>query len=92
VTLPTSPRRPPAAAEHALPPQAISAEVLKEKYAKGDEATPLAVHRRVARALAGAEVTEQRALWEERFLQALNRASSPPGASSRQPAPGWRRR
>ena len=79
MTLPTSPRRPLAAAVHALPPQAISAEVLKEKYAKGDEATPLAVHRRVARALAGAEATEQRALWEERFLQALEQGFIPAG-------------
>jgi len=79
VTLPTTPHRPPAAAVHRLPPQAISAEVLKEKYAKGDEATPLAVHRRVARALAEAEAPEQRALWEERFLQALEQGFIPAG-------------
>ena len=80
MTLPTSPKRAPAAALRApLPPQAISAEVLKEKYAKGDETTPLEVHRRVARALAEAEAPEQRALWEERFLQALQQGFIPAG-------------
>jgi len=88
VTLPTSPKRLPAAttaaaaatsAIHTLPPQAISAEVLKEKYAKGDESTPLEVHRRVARALAQAEAPEQRAPWEERFLQALQQGFIPAG-------------
>jgi ribonucleoside-diphosphate reductase alpha chain len=63
----------------ALPPQAISAEVLREKYAKGDETTPLEVNRRVARALADAEAPEQRALWEERFLQALQQGFIPAG-------------
>ena len=38
-----------------LAPQAISAEVLRDKYAKGDENTVDDVLRRVARALAGAE-------------------------------------
>jgi ribonucleoside-diphosphate reductase alpha chain len=79
VTLPTSSHRPAAAADHALPPQAISAEVLKEKYAKGDETTALAVHRRVAHALAGAEAPEQRAPWEERFLQVLEQGFIPAG-------------
>ncbi|MDZ7589372.1 MAG: LAGLIDADG family homing endonuclease [Rubrivivax sp.] len=67
------------AARSPLPPQAISAEVLKEKYAKGDETSSLEVHRRVARALAEAEAPEQRALWEERFLQALEQGFIPAG-------------
>ena len=86
MTLPTSPKRPTAAAPantapaaHTLPAQAISAEVLKEKYAKGDESTPLEVHRRVARALAEAEAPDQRAPWEERFLQALQQGFIPAG-------------
>jgi ribonucleoside-diphosphate reductase alpha chain len=44
----------PAAASE-LPAQPISAEVLAEKYAKGDERSVTDVHRRVARALAGIE-------------------------------------
>ncbi len=82
MTRPTSPERSPAAAPAPaakLPPQAISAEVLKEKYAKGDEATPLEVHRRVARALADAESPEQRTQWEERYLQALEQGFIPAG-------------
>ena len=62
-----------------LPPQAISAEVLAEKYAKGDETTPDDVRRRVARALAVAEPAEQRAAWEARFLDAQRRGFVPAG-------------
>jgi ribonucleoside-diphosphate reductase alpha chain len=47
----------------ALPPQAISEEVLLEKYAKGDERTIEDVRRRVARALAAVEAPEKRAKW-----------------------------
>ena len=54
-----------------LPAQAISEEVLLEKYAKGDERSIDAVNRRVARALAQAEPADQRVLWEERFAEAL---------------------
>ena len=82
MTLPTTPERSPAATPNrtaGMPPQAISAEVLKEKYAKGDESTPLEVHRRVARALAEAEAPEQRTPWEERFLQALEQGFIPAG-------------
>jgi ribonucleoside-diphosphate reductase alpha chain len=62
-----------------LPPQAISAEVLAEKYAKGDEATLDDVRQRVARALAEAEPPEQRAVWEARFLDAQRRGFVPAG-------------
>ena len=53
--------------------------MLREKYAKGDESSPLEVHRRVARALAEPESIEQRPLWEERFLQALEQGFIPAG-------------
>ncbi|TMH26669.1 MAG: adenosylcobalamin-dependent ribonucleoside-diphosphate reductase [Betaproteobacteria bacterium] len=62
-----------------LPAQAISEEVLLEKYAKGDERTIAAVHQRVARALAQAELPEQRALWAERFADALQQGFIPAG-------------
>ena len=62
-----------------LPPQPISAEVLAEKYAKGDETTLDDVRRRVARALAAAEPAEQRAAWEARFLDAQRRGFVPAG-------------
>jgi len=81
----TSLRRPastPAArpgARAALPPQAISAEVLAEKYAKGDERTVDEVRLRVARALAAVEAPEQRALWEQRFVDAQRRGFVPAG-------------
>ncbi len=54
-----------------LAAQPISAEVLAEKYAKGDEHTLADVHRRVAQALAAAEAPEQRAKWQARFEKAL---------------------
>ena len=81
---PTRPREPAAAASAQpprppLPPQAISAEVLAEKYAKGDETTLDDVRRRVARALAAAEPLEQRAAWEARFLDAQRRGFVPAG-------------
>ena len=62
-----------------LPPQPISAEVLAEKYAKGEERTPDDVRRRVARALAAAEPPAQRATWEEKFLDAQRRGFVPAG-------------
>ncbi|MDL2339058.1 MAG: hypothetical protein QFE16_14555, partial [Pseudomonadota bacterium] len=46
-----------------LPAQDISAEVLIEKYAKGDERSVEDVNRRVARALAQAKRASQRARW-----------------------------
>ncbi len=63
----------------ALPAQPISAEVLVEKYAKGDERTAADVHRRVARALAEAEAPQARGAWEARFLQALEQGFIPAG-------------
>jgi ribonucleoside-diphosphate reductase alpha chain len=62
-----------------LPAQPISAEVLLEKYAKGDEATADDVRRRVARALAAREAPERRAHWEARFLDAQQRGFVPAG-------------
>ena len=62
-----------------LPPQPISAEVLAEKYAKGDEATLDDVRQRVARALAEAEAPEARAQWAAKFLDAQRRGFVPAG-------------
>ncbi|MCP5290520.1 MAG: adenosylcobalamin-dependent ribonucleoside-diphosphate reductase [Burkholderiaceae bacterium] len=63
----------------ALPPQPISAEVLVEKYAKGDEHRADDVRRRVARALAAAEPAEHRAAWEAKFLAAQQHGFVPAG-------------
>ena len=63
----------------APPAQPISAEVLVEKYAKGDERTVDEVRARVARALAAVEAPEQRAQWEARFLDAQQRGFVPAG-------------
>ncbi len=68
-----------AAAAAALPAQAISTEVLREKYAKGDERTADDVRARVAHALAAIEESEQRAHWEARFLDAQRRGFVPAG-------------
>jgi len=62
-----------------LPAQAISAEVLLEKYAKGDEQTLDDVRQRVARALAAAEAPERRAEWTAKFLDAQRRGFVPAG-------------
>ena len=62
-----------------LPAQAISHEVLLEKYAKGDERSVDDVRRRVARAVAQAEAPEARAQWEPRFLRALQDGFIPAG-------------
>ncbi|MFO1332237.1 MAG: adenosylcobalamin-dependent ribonucleoside-diphosphate reductase [Rubrivivax sp.] len=62
-----------------LPAQPISAEVLIEKYAKGDERTIDEVRARVARALAAVEPADRRAHWEARFLQAQQRGFVPAG-------------
>ena len=62
-----------------LAEQAISGEVLIEKYAKGDEKTADDVRRRVARALAANEAPEDRARWEARFFEAQQRGFVPAG-------------
>ena len=64
---------------HDLPAQEISAEVLLEKYAKGDERSAEAVNLRVARALAEAEPAAERARWEARFAEALRAGFVPAG-------------
>jgi ribonucleoside-diphosphate reductase alpha chain len=62
-----------------LPEQPISAEVLIEKYAKGDEQRIEDVRLRVARALAAGERPEERARWEARFVEAQERGFVPAG-------------
>ncbi|HEY9026690.1 MAG TPA: adenosylcobalamin-dependent ribonucleoside-diphosphate reductase, partial [Burkholderiaceae bacterium] len=62
-----------------LPAQAISTEVLLEKYAKGDEQDADAVRARVAAALAEVEKPEVREHWRERFLHALRNGFVPAG-------------
>jgi len=57
-------------ARAAMPPQAISEEILLEKYAKGTEQNIDAVRRRVAHALAAVEAPQQRAQWEQAFMEA----------------------
>ncbi|MBC7726390.1 MAG: adenosylcobalamin-dependent ribonucleoside-diphosphate reductase [Microbacteriaceae bacterium] len=76
---PTGPGSPSRPSRTSLPPQAISTEVLAEKYAKGSETTLDEVRQRVARALAAAEPVEQRAAWEARFLDAQRRGFVPAG-------------
>ena len=75
----TESKIPAAAAVRPLPAQPISAEVLEEKYAKGDEKTIEAVNARVARALAAVEPPEQRKSWEARFAAALAAGFVPAG-------------
>ncbi|MCX7892493.1 MAG: adenosylcobalamin-dependent ribonucleoside-diphosphate reductase [Burkholderiales bacterium] len=62
-----------------LPEQEISAEVLVEKYAKGQERTVSEVRARVARALAAVEPEDKRAHWERRFLEAQEQGFVPAG-------------
>ncbi len=62
-----------------LPAQAISEEVLLEKYAKGDESSLAAVNQRVAHALAQVEAPAERSAWEERFAKALAAGFIPAG-------------
>ena len=66
-------------ADAGLSPQAISQEVLLEKYAKDGETSVQDVNLRVARALALAEPVAVRALWEGRFLDALQGGFLPAG-------------
>ncbi len=69
----------PQASPASLPAQEISAEVLQEKYAKGEERALDEVRQRVAQALAQAEAPEQRAAWAARFLDAQRRGFIPAG-------------
>ena len=62
-----------------LAEQAISSEVLIEKYAKGCETSVHDVRQRVARALAVVEDEKHRAKWEERFLWAQESGFVPAG-------------
>lgn len=62
-----------------LAPQAISQEVLLEKYSKGSEQSIGDINRRVARALASVEAKEQQVVWEERFLSTLEAGFLPAG-------------
>ena len=62
-----------------LPRQAISQEVLLEKYAKGNETSVQDVRMRVARALAAVEPAERRAHWEQQFLRAQEHGFIPAG-------------
>ena len=62
-----------------LPPQAISRDVLLEKYAKDQETSIDDVQRRVARALAAIEQPDRRAHWEQQFLLAQQRGFIPAG-------------
>ena len=62
-----------------LEPQAISTDVLIEKYTWGAETSILEVSQRVARALAGVEPSDQQAHWEAQFLQALQSGFIPAG-------------
>ncbi|MEQ1838597.1 MAG: adenosylcobalamin-dependent ribonucleoside-diphosphate reductase, partial [Candidatus Nitrotoga sp.] len=59
--------------------QAISTEVLLEKYAEADEKSIQDVRRRVARGLAQAEKPAQRAHWEETFFLAQENGFIPAG-------------
>ena len=63
----------------ALPTQEVSLDVLREKYARGDERTIADVQRRIARALAALESAPQRAECERRFLWAQQQGFIPAG-------------
>ena len=63
----------------ALPAQAISEDVLREKYAKGDEKTVADVRKRVARALAQVEPGAERGRWEHAFIAAQEAGFIPGG-------------
>ena len=61
----------------ALPPQPVTLDVLREKYAKGEEKNVEDVRRRVARALAAVEADPAR--WEPAFYEALANGFIPGG-------------
>ena len=70
---------PDAAGRPALPAQAVSLDVLHEKYARGDERSIDDVRLRIARALAALEPGPQRAEHERRFLWAQQQGFVPAG-------------
>ncbi len=63
----------------AMPAQAISQEVLLEKYAKGGEASVREVQMRVAVALAAVENPTARGAWQQKFLRAQEQGFIPAG-------------
>jgi ribonucleoside-diphosphate reductase alpha chain len=63
----------------AMAPQEVSLDVLREKYAKGDEQTVADVRARVARALAALEPEVRRPELEQRFLWAQEQGFVPAG-------------
>ncbi|MFL6631955.1 MAG: adenosylcobalamin-dependent ribonucleoside-diphosphate reductase [Massilia sp.] len=63
----------------AMPTQDVSADVLREKYAKGAETTVAEVRARVARALAAHEPEPLRLEMEQRFLWAQDHGFVPAG-------------
>ncbi|WP_281912797.1 adenosylcobalamin-dependent ribonucleoside-diphosphate reductase [Massilia varians] len=63
----------------AMAPQEVSLDVLREKYAKGEESSILDVRRRVARALAALEPEHLREELEARFLWAQEQGFVPAG-------------
>lgn len=65
----------PATTPPALPPQAISLDVLAEKYLAPGEQTAKDLYRRVAKALAAVEKEALRAHWEARFFDNLMRGA-----------------
>jgi len=63
----------------ALPEQEVTIDVLREKYAKGDEASAHDIRVRVARALASVEPSERQQHWEGEFLWAMENGFVPAG-------------
>ena len=63
----------------ALPEQEVTIDVLREKYAKGDETTARDIRVRVARALASVEPAERQQHWQGEFLWAMENGFVPAG-------------
>ena len=72
----------------ALPEQEVTVDVLREKYAKGDECTARDIRVRVARALASVEPAERQQHWQGEFLWAMENGfvRGPPPAPCPPPA------